>query len=800
MAAENLIDELLEDADERMDKSVESAQHEFATVRTGRASPALLDRVVVDYYGAMTPLNQLATISAPEARLLTVQPYDKSSIKAIEKAINESDVGLNPSNDGNVVRLVVPELTEERRRELVKVVRNLAEEGRVAIRNVRRDTMHAPARAEGRGRGLLRRRAPRRGRAAEAHRRAHRRARRRAQGQGRGDPRGLMGAAGQRSSAAADPRSDGAAADRPMARYVAIITDGNGRWARARGLPVNDGHSAGADTVKARLRDAAELGIEELTVYSFSTENWSRPAEEVAGPDGDVLRAHRAARRPSCTEEGVRMRFIGRREGIDPRLAEQMGWAEELTRANERITLFVAFNYGGRAEILDAATRFQGGAEEEFRACLYAPEMHDPDLIIRTSGERRLSNYLLWQSAYSELVFRDELWPDFTRARRSRSPWPSSPTAGAASAAAERADGQRTPDAHARRACAPGAGRPRAGVGIRGGARRRGRDGRPSAGAARRQRAGRQARSDLSARILVAIPAIAVALFLVIEGGLIFALGLFVLGVHLHARALRDVRARPPGAPGRLARRSPGCCWRRYYGGQFQVLLVAVAALPLIFGLTLGAAAPERRRHRGDAARDLLDRLRARPRGAAARPPARRRIVIDVLVGTFLGDTGAYLGGRMFGKRPLAPHDLAQQDRRGPADRHGLRRARRVDRGALPGLAARHARAGARARRRARRARRRPVRVVHQARGRHEGLRRRCSAPTAARSTASTRCCSRPSSATTSGRRTCTRPASRPRGATPPAPAPSRAASLFGYPSVTRTIFPSSNVYRSAVC
>ncbi len=141
MAAENVIDELLEDAKERMSKSVESSQHEFSTVRTGRASPSLLDRVSVDYYGAMTPLNQLSTISAPEARLLTVQPYDKSSIKAIEKAINESDVGLTPTNDGNIVRLSIPELTEERRRELVKVLKHLAEEGRIAIRNVRRDTM-----------------------------------------------------------------------------------------------------------------------------------------------------------------------------------------------------------------------------------------------------------------------------------------------------------------------------------------------------------------------------------------------------------------------------------------------------------------------------------------------------------------------------------------------------------------------------------------------------------------------------------------------------------------------------------
>ncbi len=139
---EDLIDGLLDDARTRMAKSVEATQHEFGTVRTGRASPALLERIVVDYYGAQTPLNQLATLSAPEARLLTVQPYDKSSIKVIEKAINESDIGLTPSNDGNLIRLVVPELTEERRRDLVKVVRNLAEDGRVKIRNVRRDVMH----------------------------------------------------------------------------------------------------------------------------------------------------------------------------------------------------------------------------------------------------------------------------------------------------------------------------------------------------------------------------------------------------------------------------------------------------------------------------------------------------------------------------------------------------------------------------------------------------------------------------------------------------------------------------------
>jgi ribosome recycling factor len=137
-----LTDELIADARERMSKSVESIRHEFGSVRTGRASPALLDRISVDYYGAVTPLKQLATISAPEARLLTIQPYDKTSIKAIERAIMESDVGLTPNNDGNLIRLAVPELTEERRKQLVKVVRHIAEEGRIAIRNIRRDVMH----------------------------------------------------------------------------------------------------------------------------------------------------------------------------------------------------------------------------------------------------------------------------------------------------------------------------------------------------------------------------------------------------------------------------------------------------------------------------------------------------------------------------------------------------------------------------------------------------------------------------------------------------------------------------------
>ena len=199
------------------------------------------------------------------------------------------------------------------------------------------------------------------------------------------------------------------------ARFVAIITDGNGRWAQQRGLQPIEGHEAGADVVKERLRDAVELGVEELTVFSFSTENWSRPRGEVEG----LMRMFRERidrETPELHEEGVRMRFIGRREGIDPELVERMEWAED---ADRRTTT----GSGSSSPSTTAAGRRSSTRPPRSRArrrrssapSLYAPEMHDPDLLIRTSGELRISNYLLWQCAYSELVFRDELWPDFSR-------------------------------------------------------------------------------------------------------------------------------------------------------------------------------------------------------------------------------------------------------------------------------------------------------------------------------------------------------------------------------------------------
>jgi undecaprenyl diphosphate synthase len=203
-------------------------------------------------------------------------------------------------------------------------------------------------------------------------------------------------------------------ADPPAARTVAIIMDGNARWATERGLPILEGHREGARRLKQTVKDAVRIGLDELTVYAFSTENWSRPRAEVEG-----LMAMFAelieSETPELDAEGVRMRFIGRRREVSPTLQERMAWAEERTAGNRRLQLFVAFNYGGRTEILDAAVRYDGGGEEAFAKLLYAPEMSEPDLVIRTSGEERLSNFLLWQSAYSELVFCDVLWPDFDR-------------------------------------------------------------------------------------------------------------------------------------------------------------------------------------------------------------------------------------------------------------------------------------------------------------------------------------------------------------------------------------------------
>jgi undecaprenyl diphosphate synthase len=209
-------------------------------------------------------------------------------------------------------------------------------------------------------------------------------------------------------------------------RHVAIVMDGNGRWAKRRGLKRTEGHAAGEEALFDTVEGALDIGVKWLTVFAFSTENWRRPLDEVRF----LMRFNESLllrRRDDLNERGVRVRFIGRRTGRVPRrVLRHIEDTEELTRRNRRMTLTFAFNYGGRAELVDAvraiavearARRLEPDKVDERTIArhLYAPDMPDPDLLVRTSGEYRISNYLLWQLAYSELVFTETLWPDFRR-------------------------------------------------------------------------------------------------------------------------------------------------------------------------------------------------------------------------------------------------------------------------------------------------------------------------------------------------------------------------------------------------
>ena len=310
---------------------------------------------------------------------------------------------------------------------------------------------------------------------------------------------------------------------------------------------------------------------------------------------------------PELDEEGVRMSFIGRRDEVSAELREKMGWAEETTRANDRMKLFVAFNYGGRAEIVDAAERYAGGGEEEFAKLLYAPDMTDPDLLIRTSGEQRLSNFLLWQTAYSELYFADVLWPDFDEEHLV--------------AALE--------DIARARAALRGA-----------------------LMATRRRNQG----SDLGARVLAAIPAIIFAAIIVGYGGLVWALGVSLLGIVCLAELYKLMgRVQPANVAGFIS--VIALALAALYGDQFQILLVLVASRP---GDVLpdARAAAARARLVGDGGRpvrDALDRHGAGARGAAARAAARRQPRARGADRHVPRRHAAYFGGRAFGRIPLAP-------------------------------------------------------------------------------------------------------------------------------------------------
>ena len=362
---------------ERMEKSIGAFKEKLSEIRAGRANPAILNKVKIDYYGTPTPINQVAGVSVPEARLIVIQPWDVSVLKDIEKAILASDIGLNPNNDGKVIRLAFPELTEERRKELAKEIRKIAEEAKVAIRAIRRDGIDE-AKAK------------------------------------------------QKNSEITEDELKSAETEiqKITDKYIAIIMDGNRRWAKAQGKPVSFGHKEGAKTLEKIVRYANKIGLEYITVYAFSTENWKRAEDEVKTLML-LLQAYLDDYAKRADSENIKVKILGDITALSKGMQKSIRECMERTKNNTGVTFNIALNYGGRDEIVKATRKIaeqvkQGKIdvdeinEKMVSDNLYTAGEPDPDLVIRTSGEIRLSGFLPWQSVYSELLFVNKNWPDFT--------------------------------------------------------------------------------------------------------------------------------------------------------------------------------------------------------------------------------------------------------------------------------------------------------------------------------------------------------------------------------------------------
>ncbi len=410
--------------EEKMSKSIDSAAADFASVRAGRANAAVLDRITVDYYGTPTPIQQIAAISTPDPRILQISPWDNSALKSIEKAILNSDLGINPQNDGRNIRLNFPQLTEERRKELVKQIRKYAENGKVAIRNIRRDAMDAFKKME---------------KASEITEDDLK--------QMEKDLQKLTDESSKKidellarkekelmedlmAEVRTGTHTAGWVGDPP--RHIAIIMDGNGRWATERGLPRTAGHKAGAETFRKIATYCKNIGVKYLTVYAFSTENWKRSETEVSTIMA-LLKKYLLEAVDTMERDHIRLHFFGDMTPIAPELRALAHETDEITEhlSRDDFQANVCLNYGGRDEILRAVRRFAAECtagtrkpeeldEAVFSSYLDSAGIPDPELIIRPSGEERLSNFLLWQCAYSEFYYTDTLWPDFDEAELDR--------------------------------------------------------------------------------------------------------------------------------------------------------------------------------------------------------------------------------------------------------------------------------------------------------------------------------------------------------------------------------------------
>ena len=385
-----MADERLQQFETKMNKTFANLESEFQSIRAGRANPHVLDKIKVDYYGTPTPIQQVGNVSVPEPRMLQIAPWDKSLIKPIEKAILTSDIGINPSNDGTVIRLIFPELTEERRKDLAKDVKKKGEAAKVAIRNIRRDANDTFKKMN------------------------------KANELTEDDQKDLENKLQKMTDkfiADIDKAVDAKTKD--------IMKDGNGRWAKAKGMPRNYGHMEGAKTVEKICEEAWRIGIKYLTVYAFSTENWKRPQEEVDALM-KLLRNYMKTCLKTAAKNDMVVRVIGDKTGLADDIRESIEELEKASANNGGLNFQIAINYGSRDEIVRSVRKVM----EDVKAGKIEPEQMDeamfdsyldtagipsPDLLIRTSGEQRLSNFLMWQLAYTEFYFTDVPWPAFTK-------------------------------------------------------------------------------------------------------------------------------------------------------------------------------------------------------------------------------------------------------------------------------------------------------------------------------------------------------------------------------------------------
>ena len=423
--------EILADADHKMSRAIEAMDRDLQGVRTGRASTSLVERITVDYYGTQTPLNQLAGISVPEPHQIVIQPWDRGVLGAIEKAITKSEIGLMPNVDGTVVRLNIPPLTEERRKDLVKVVHRRMEEARVEIRDVRRDAADHLKKEERDGEVGRRRGPPPARPLAEDDRSSHRRGRPPRRRQGTGGPRGLVaraplaradrratvrprsGGCGGRIDPCAH-RSTGRAAARPARRPAPPRRHHHGRQpalgplegpARARGPRRRR---------RSHPRPAAPCGPPRASRSSRCTPSAARTGRAPTTRSSACSGCSRRAIRSETDElkaQGVRVRLLGRLDELPDETRTSIGQALDATSDGTRLLLNIAFNYAGRTELVDAVRRMIAAGtppesidEATVTAALYTAGLPDPDLVIRTGGEQRLSNFLIWQAGLRRVL------------------------------------------------------------------------------------------------------------------------------------------------------------------------------------------------------------------------------------------------------------------------------------------------------------------------------------------------------------------------------------------------------------